>query len=901
MNLGSISTIQCVNRPPEPDDRCDDLAWAIANPDICPVSERFIVKPGVALVCELGSINFRAFTVINGTELDVTAATIFQSSNSDVALIGATTGNATGTGAGSATITAAYQDQSAQAELIVMAGTNCCDDITVALLVVVDQSKSMTQAFSSSHMTKLVYAKAAATALVESVNESKDLVGLARFTKEQATVLSDPVADKDAVAALVPLILQTQDDTAFYDAIAAGITSLEATTADRKVLILISDGEDTTPSYVEGPNPVQLADSFKSAGGIFISLGVRAHGSGYSLLSALSTGGFFLNAFGATEDTSIDYLVGLKGYLCAGDCSPSTGGDSVEYQGSLAYTDLINWDISGGGSIDLLGNGFFDYLPGNGLYVDLIGSETPANPLLVSKEAITVVAGEEYRVTARLAGNHVFADPYAMVQIKAVMQTSGVTFIQNILIDDYTSGFHEYLFTFAAPTDDTVKIEIQQIGSIALPIPDPDQMSGILLDSVQVENITHGSLLFDDDFGAENPVYVAPQCGQGTIPQEIGTDTNSLTLTGAGTADVNGDYTKTNDTEWNQVGGAGYVILLITGVWEIQDGSANILYTTPEADFPVGPWELGTGDAEPPSGEYAAVFGYAYGYNCYGDGCLTTPPIAQLSDPNPLPFLESGQVPLGSFDSTRTACESCPEGYINIGPALAGTTLATGEEYQTEVQLDAATAVRRYRVTVNRLWNSSGPTLYLTLRFQGSYDGVGWFNLHTTIQPFALPGMTLTYELPAASTAYAYYRADIGTGFPSDDGKVVGLEVFGDVDALICKEADGEGDTQSAADSAATAAARSLALGELNCMFLYTASATYIATAPDGFTGQASATAVGDSFNSAAEARGMAEDDARDAAEEKLDDIMEPIGSIGGEDGEAIGGEDGEPIAENQI
>ncbi|MEK7766964.1 MAG: hypothetical protein AAB368_12075, partial [bacterium] len=54
------------------------------------------------------------------------------------------------------------------------------------------------------------------------------------------------------------------------------------------------------------------------------------------LLQSLSTGGFFLNAFEATEDASIDYIVALKGYLCAGNCVPV--GDTTENQGALAFT-----------------------------------------------------------------------------------------------------------------------------------------------------------------------------------------------------------------------------------------------------------------------------------------------------------------------------------------------------------------------------------------------------------------------------------------------------------------------------------------------------------------------------------------------------------------------------------
>ncbi len=41
--------------------------------------------------------------------------------------------------------------------------------------------------------------------------------------------------------------------------------------------------------------------------------------------------------------------------------------------GILNYTGFANWTISNG-SVDLIGNGYYDFYPGNGLYVDLDGS-----------------------------------------------------------------------------------------------------------------------------------------------------------------------------------------------------------------------------------------------------------------------------------------------------------------------------------------------------------------------------------------------------------------------------------------------------------------------------------------------------------------------------------------------
>jgi hypothetical protein len=45
--------------------------------------------------------------------------------------------------------------------------------------------------------------------------------------------------------------------------------------------------------------------------------------------------------------------------------------------GALNYNNFTNWTVTNG-TVDLVGNSFEDYLPGNGLYVDLDGSNNQA-------------------------------------------------------------------------------------------------------------------------------------------------------------------------------------------------------------------------------------------------------------------------------------------------------------------------------------------------------------------------------------------------------------------------------------------------------------------------------------------------------------------------------------------
>ena len=55
--------------------------------------------------------------------------------------------------------------------------------------------------------------------------------------------------------------------------------------------------------------------------------------------------------------------------------------------GALNYTGFANWSVSAG-TVDLIGNGFFDFYPGNGLYVDLDGSSGLAGTLISKSFAL---------------------------------------------------------------------------------------------------------------------------------------------------------------------------------------------------------------------------------------------------------------------------------------------------------------------------------------------------------------------------------------------------------------------------------------------------------------------------------------------------------------------------------
>lgn len=69
--------------------------------------------------------------------------------------------------------------------------------------------------------------------------------------------------------------------------------------------------------------------------------------------------------------------------------------------GVLNYAGFANWTVSAG-TVDLIGNGFFDFYPGNGLYVDLDGST--GNAGVLTSTALTLAPGT-YTLQFVLAGS----------------------------------------------------------------------------------------------------------------------------------------------------------------------------------------------------------------------------------------------------------------------------------------------------------------------------------------------------------------------------------------------------------------------------------------------------------------------------------------------------------------
>lgn len=931
INFGHITRSDCVNIPVPPDGRCADPAFALAHPDICPVQPRLVLKPGIALACPLGSIQFRAFYITRDHETDVTNQSIFTSSNLGIALVGVSSGNATALAQGVCTISATYQGLTAYAELDVIGSSseNCCDSVSVAMMVMVDTTRSMSLAFGGGYASRLAYAKAAATRFISEINESKDLIGLMTFNAVESTVLASPIADKAIVGSLVSGITQTQQKTTFYNALVKAIAELNTVSADRKVIVLMTDGEDTDESYGDDDNPIALLDDFKSQGGIVICLGIRASGTGYNLLEVLATGGFFINGYPATADVALDYLSGLKGYICAGNCTPE--GDILVPMGALNYRDFLNWIIPDGQSLDLQGNDFFDYLPGNGLYVDLICGQvsTTSNPAMVSRSPFSLTSGHNYRLCLELAGNQVVDRAADTVRVQVfwrntdVAQTPVLLLDQQITMADWKQPFQKYAFTFPADADREVWISIQQTD---VPTSAPlSNHAGVLLGSVQFDDVTDLVNLLTDNFDAENLTYVPPRCGPGTIPAPV-RKPDSLTFTDAGTAAVNGEYLKVSDSQWDKVGG-GFNLVLIEGEkWFLYDAFAVAYYSCQSDNFPLGPWDIESGDAPAPVVNYTVIYGYQYGYHCYGEGCLDTPPPAQLPDPSPLPDIESGYTPPRTYTSTKTACASCPSGQVNVGsanllPVMTSNTAPTGEASSSGQFLEAYAAFKAFDNNPATYWASFGSApevdpAWLQYQFasteiisvyavtaitgpvtipspfpqgatnpkswvlEGSNDGLAWTTLDTRSNLNFFSGERKMFIF-ANTIAYTYYRlvvtAVAGDSRFGDSGpamvQIAALELYGAAATEVCKTATATSEvSQADADNKAIAAALVLAQAELTCIPIFCATEQFTARCPAGsFGNNVTKSATSCSQNSLQEAQDAARAQAQVLAEAALD------------------------------
>jgi len=96
----------------------------------------------------------------------------------------------------------------------------------------------------------------------------------------------------------------------------------------------------------------------------------------------------------------------------------------------LNHFGLANWDVVDG-SVDLIGNGYYDFFPGQGLFLDLDGTTYNA-ATLVSKTAFNFNPGQVVELSFGLLGQ----DPYVAPQNNNLTVSLGSLFAETFSIAD---------------------------------------------------------------------------------------------------------------------------------------------------------------------------------------------------------------------------------------------------------------------------------------------------------------------------------------------------------------------------------------------------------------------------------------------------------------------------------
>ena len=451
---------------------------------------RLEIRPEIAVTNVLCNVQYRTYLIANGVEMEVTSGLTYRSSNVGIALIGAIGGDATGIAEGITTIGVEWQGLEAFAQLQIV---ESCVDVSNGLMIVLDRSKSMSQSFGGAYGAKLDFAKLLARQFAGEVNVSKDMVGLTTFavSAEVAVPLtSDSVSVSDAIMN-VGFVAQQTD---IHAGLETAIEALVDAEVDRRVILLITDGQ-----HNDDVEPLDIAEQFRSQGGIIIAIGLRDGLAAFQRLESIATGGFFVSAYDElTAENAKTYVSDLKGYLCAGSCCPPEG---FSGRGRLNYTGWSNWSVDG--VVDLIGNGFYDFLPGNGQYVDLIGSSAPWRGALTSKIAFEFINGHDYRLTYKLAGNQRINLPGYAVRVTAGALSSVLR-----TMDDWRQDFTLYTDEFTGDGS-TGQLSFAQESS---PLVIQARAYGNMLNDVQLEDLTDDAIIFRDDFDNENVLYTAANC-----------------------------------------------------------------------------------------------------------------------------------------------------------------------------------------------------------------------------------------------------------------------------------------------------------------------------------------------------------------------------------------------------
>jgi hypothetical protein len=180
-------------------------------------------------------------------------------------------------------------------------------------------------------------------------------------------------------------------------------------------------------------------------------------------------------------------LLALGAFLATGLCNSSRADLVDNFNGEnggvglLNYTTFANWSVTQG-SVDLIGNGFFDFYPGNGLFVDLNGS-TGVSGTLTSKATFTPGT---YTLSFDVGNNPSNASPDTMtVSLGSFSHTfteTGTVSLQHFSTQVTLTSPSALVFATPASDNDDIGVVIDNVSLISVAAaPEPSTLMTVAL------------------------------------------------------------------------------------------------------------------------------------------------------------------------------------------------------------------------------------------------------------------------------------------------------------------------------------------------------------------------------------------------------------------------------------
>jgi hypothetical protein len=201
---------------------------------------------------------------------------------------------------------------------------------------------------------------------------------------------------------------------------------------------------------------------------------------------------------------SQDYLA----LLCSVECAALIEATDLSY--FFNYEDFAKWDVVAN-SVDLVGVAPYDPWPGNGMYVDLAGTENADHPYPGSvtpgairmKTGVALVNGQSYRVALKVAGGYYQPAISHDVRVRVFLPDNVTAVFDQTITTTGLMPMTSFFYDFVAATTDTVKIQVEMLTAVGAVNVGPK------IDDVVFTNLTSGVVLFSDDFEQEGPAFKA--------------------------------------------------------------------------------------------------------------------------------------------------------------------------------------------------------------------------------------------------------------------------------------------------------------------------------------------------------------------------------------------------------